>query len=409
MRTPLIGWSMRAPMSTIADRSIPGPRSGRADAKRMPRVAVIGTPTRTTDLLVRAWLAAGLDASVLTPALALTTLEAGDIALFRLDVLPTLDGVEPGFDAFPVFEERGVLVLNRPEALLAAHDKLRTAAVLAAAGLRHPRTFHVTAERRPANLPLPCVVKPRFGSWGTDVVLCRTRGDLDRALAAVSSRPWWRRHGALVQELVPPAGRDLRLLSAGGEVVGGGARIAAAGEWRTNISVGGHLENADPPPDAVAEAERAARALAIDLAGVDLLPWDDGWVVLELNGAVDFDERYALGGRDLYREIARALALPGTPQRGSAYTPMTAPDAPETMRSTSRKETMMSKTVNGLPAEAGDLIQITGHVVGDAPRNAEILEVLGEHGHEHYRVRWEDSHESIYFPADDAVITRPKA
>lgn len=69
----------------------------------------------------------------------------------------------------------------------------------------------------------------------------------------------------------------------------------------------------------------------------------------------------------------------------------------------------MGKTVNGLPAEAGDLIEITGHVVGDAPRNAEILEVLGEHGHEHYRVRWEDSHESIYFPADDAVITRPKA
>lgn len=409
MRAPLPGWSMRAPMSTIAERSCPGPRTGRADAKRRPRVAVIGTPTRTTDLLVGAWLAAGINASVLTPALALTTLEAGDVALFRLDVLPTLDGVEPGFDAFPALEQRGVRVLNLPEALLAAHDKLRTAAVLAAAGIRHPQTFHVTSQCRPPHLPLPCVVKPRFGSWGTDVVLCKTRRDLDRALAAVSSRTWWRRHGALVQELVPPAGRDLRLLSAGGEVVGGAVRIAAAGEWRTNISVGGHLENADPPPDAVAEAERAARALAIDLAGVDLLPWDDGWVVLELNGAVDFDERYALGGRDLYREIARALALPGTPQRGSAYAPMTAPDAPETMRSTSRKETMMGKTVNGLPAEAGDLIQITGHVVGDAPRNAEILEVLGEHGHEHYRVRWEDSHESIYFPADDAVITRPKA
>lgn len=68
----------------------------------------------------------------------------------------------------------------------------------------------------------------------------------------------------------------------------------------------------------------------------------------------------------------------------------------------------MGKTVNGLPAEAGDLIEITSHLVGDAPRNAEILEVLGKHGHEHYHVRWEDSHESIYFPADDAVITRPK-
>ncbi len=66
----------------------------------------------------------------------------------------------------------------------------------------------------------------------------------------------------------------------------------------------------------------------------------------------------------------------------------------------------MSKTVNGLPAEAGDLIHITGHVVGDAPRTAEILEVLGGPGHEHFRVRWEDGHESVYFPADDAVIKR---
>ncbi len=85
--------------------------------------------------------------------------------------------------------------------------------------------------------------------------------------------------------------------------------MAAAGEWRTNISLGGRLESADPPPEAVAEAERAARALAIDLAGVDLLPWDDDWVVLELNGAADFDERYSLGGRDVHAEIARALAL----------------------------------------------------------------------------------------------------
>ena len=133
-----------------------------------------------------------------------------------------------------------------------------------------------------------------------------------------------------------------------------------------------------------------------------------GWQRLELNGAVDFDERYALAERDLSGEIAGALGLPGTPQRGSAYAPMPAPGDTGTMKPTPRRETIMSKTVHGLPAEVGDLIQITGHVVGDAPRNAEILEVLGEAGHEHFRVRWEDDHESIYFPADDAVITRPK-
>ena len=394
-------------MGATAPTSASESRAAPAEEERTSRVVVIGNPTRTTDLLVGAWQAAGMDVSVLTPAFALATLEAGDVALFRLDVLPTLDGVEPGFDVFPTLEEHGVRVLNRPEAMLAAHDKLRTAALLGAAGVRHPLTFHVTGEQRPAHLPLPCVVKPRFGSWGTDVVLCRTHGELDAALATASSRCWWKRHGALVQELVPPAGRDLRLLVAGGEVVGGAMRVAAPGEWRTNVSVGGQLEPVDPPPEAVAQAERAARALEIDLAGVDLLPVDDGFVVLELNGAVDFDERYTLGGRDLYGDIARALALPRTPQPGSAFARMAAPGAAGTMGSKPRKERVMVKTVHGLPAEVGDQIQITGHVVGDAPRNAEILEVLGEPGHEHFRVRWEDGHESIYFPADDASIKRP--
>jgi hypothetical protein len=48
-------------------------------------------------------------------------------------------------------------------------------------------------------------------------------------------------------------------------------------------------------------------------------------------------------------------------------------------------------------------------VVGGSPRRAEILDVRGGPGHEHFRVRWEDGHESIYFPAEDAVLRRPGA
>ncbi len=69
----------------------------------------------------------------------------------------------------------------------------------------------------------------------------------------------------------------------------------------------------------------------------------------------------------------------------------------------------MPKTMQGKPASVGDIIEITGHTVGDAPRTAEILEVLGAEGHEHFRVRWEDGHESIFFPGEDAHIVRPKA
>ena len=56
---------------------------------------------------------------------------------------------------------------------------------------------------------------------------------------------------------------------------------------------------------------------------------------------------------------------------------------------------------------AGDTIEVSGHRVGEAARLGEILEVVGEIGQQHLRVRWEDGHESIFYPSSDAVI-RPR-
>ena len=64
----------------------------------------------------------------------------------------------------------------------------------------------------------------------------------------------------------------------------------------------------------------------------------------------------------------------------------------------------MTKTEH--TAEVGDLIVIAGHRVGESERVAEILEVLGEPPNEHYRVRWDDDRESVYFPGSDATIKR---
>lgn len=54
--------------------------------------------------------------------------------------------------------------------------------------------------------------------------------------------------------------------------------------------------------------------------------------------------------------------------------------------------------------EAGDLIVIHGHRVGEREQTGEILEVLGEPGRPHYRVRWEDGRISLYYPAGDAAV-----
>ena len=51
----------------------------------------------------------------------------------------------------------------------------------------------------------------------------------------------------------------------------------------------------------------------------------------------------------------------------------------------------------------GDWIEVHG-LPGSSPRRGEILEVLGRSGHEHYRVRWDERHESIFFPTEGTVV-----
>lgn len=59
---------------------------------------------------------------------------------------------------------------------------------------------------------------------------------------------------------------------------------------------------------------------------------------------------------------------------------------------------------NEAGSRAGDEIVVEGHRVGEPRRTGTITEVLGEPGHEHYRVRWEDGHESIFYPKSDVTI-----
>lgn len=261
----------------------------------------------TNEALIVAARAWGLDSELLEPHAALTSLEAGDVALARLDVRDGLDGIERGTGELERLEAGGVDVRNPPGSLIVAHDKLLTARSLRLAGLPHPHTT-LLSPALPAAVPeLPLVLKPRFGSWGRDVERCTTAEELDAALVRLQRKPWFREHGALAQELVEPRGWDMRLVVAGGRVVGAACRIARGGEWRTNAALGAQVVPVDPPPLAGTLALAAAEATRADLVGVDLLPTPNGgFLVLEVNGAVDFRPLYA-PNRDVFSDTVAAL------------------------------------------------------------------------------------------------------
>lgn len=259
--------------------------------------------------IAESWCELGIAAALLTPGMARLRLQRGDVVLNRLDVLVSLDGVEPGLAVLESLQRTGIRVINPPAAAIAAHDKLETSKQLAAMGIPQPRTVHITPGAAAAPMPTPLVIKPRFGSWGRDVVLCRTPSAVTAALEWAHHRPWFREQGAIVQAYIPHA-VDLRLIVAAGRVIGAIERRPAAGEWRTNFSLGGGRRPVVPPQGAVDMALAAARAVSGDLVGVDLIATPEGHIVLEINASVDFDRLYSLPGRDAYRDAADALDLP---------------------------------------------------------------------------------------------------
>ena len=59
-----------------------------------------------------------------------------------------------------------------------------------------------------------------------------------------------------------------------------------------------------------------------------------------------------------------------------------------------------------LHADVGDELVVESLTLGAPPRKGKILEVLGSGDHTHYRVSWDDGHESVFFPSSTSHTVR---
>jgi ribosomal protein S6--L-glutamate ligase len=87
---------------------------------------------------------------------------------------------------------------------------------------------------------------------------------------------------AYIQQYIP-IDRDIRVVVIGGHIVHSYWRIAATGEFRTNVAAGGRICFDNIPEKALALAKRAAQVCRWDDVGIDLCRQEDGFVILEAN------------------------------------------------------------------------------------------------------------------------------
>ena len=62
-----------------------------------------------------------------------------------------------------------------------------------------------------------------------------------------------------------------------------------------------------------------------------------------------------------------------------------------------------------MDAQIGDEIVVDGRHINDPPRRGEIVEIMTSDGREHYRVRWLDGSDSLFFPGSDAHVVHHKS
>jgi len=216
--------------------------------------------------------------------------------------LQRLEEVIFRMDALAQLEAAGTPVVNSPRSLEIAIDKYLSLALLARAGIRVPRTTVVQGEAS-ARLAWnefggTCVAKPLFGSRGRGI----------RRVETVSEAATIGGDGvAYRQECIPHPGWDLRVLVVGDEAFAM-RRVAAAGEWRTNVSLGGVPEAVGASADEVGIARRAAATVGARIAGVDILPGPDGPVVLEVNAVPAWKGLQSVVDADLTEAVAREVA-----------------------------------------------------------------------------------------------------
>ncbi len=185
------------------------------------------------------------------------------------------------------FEMMGVFSATGSEALVRSRDKLRSLQVLAKAEVGLPKTIFTNYSREVDHIidsigGTPLVLKLLEGTQGLGVVLAETRNAAKSVIEAFNGL----QARIIIQEFIHEAkGADLRVFVVDGKVVGAMRRQGKEGEFRSNLHRGGSANIVALNQVEERAALRAAKAMGLVVAGVDMLQASKGPLVIEVNSS----------------------------------------------------------------------------------------------------------------------------
>jgi ribosomal protein S6--L-glutamate ligase len=205
------------------------------------------------------------------------------------------------------FEIMGVFSVNASEAIARSRDKLRCLQLLSAKRIGLPVTSFAYS---PADIPgaidlvegAPLVVKLIEGTQGVGVILAETEKVAETVMEAFRGQET----NVLAQEYIAEAqGCDVRCFIVGGKVVAAMERQAAEGDFRSNLHRGGTSRRATLAPHERRVAIKAAAAMGLSVAGVDMLRSRRGPLVIEVNSSPGLEGIESTSGIDVAEKVIR--------------------------------------------------------------------------------------------------------
>jgi len=209
-------------------------------------------------------------------------------------IIPRISNAMTGYGIAIVrqFEAQGYYVLTGSLAINRVRDKLRAAQIMGKADVPTPRTV---LSRNTADIDalldvigLPCIIKLARGTHGNGVVLAESRRVAKSALQAFYLT---NEDGVniLVQEFIAEsAGQDIRAFVVGSQVVASMKRQSLDDEFRSNLHKGGQGTIIKLTDEEEKVAIKAAKAMNLHVAGVDIMRSNKGPLVLEVNASPGF-------------------------------------------------------------------------------------------------------------------------
>ena len=210
------------------------------------------------------------------------------------------------------FERMGVLVINSSDAIDNVKDKLYTHQILAQSNLDIPKTMllkhPIDVNFVAKHIGFPAIVKTISGSYGRGVFLAETKKQFKQLLTmAELTKP---SYNIIIQEFIKDTwGKDLRVLVVNGKVIGCMMRQSKDDDFRANISRGGEGIPYEVNDKIEWLSTESAKALDLDIAGVDLLFDNGGYKICEVNSNPGFEGMETFTKKNIAEEIVQFIKM----------------------------------------------------------------------------------------------------